>query len=351
MRTGRIGFAIVGSGAIADFHARAIAAVAGAELRAVHSRTPAGAGRFAAAHGCVAETSLPDLLARPDIDVVCVTVPSGMHGEIAIQALEAGKHVLCEKPLEITTERVDAMIAAAERANRVLAGVFQSRLTEGAQRLKQAVRDGRFGRIALCSGYVKWWREPDYYAGSSWKGTAALDGGGALMNQAIHTVDLLQWLMGIPVQVSARLGTRVHAIEVEDTVAAWLEYPDGALGTIEAATSCYPGSALRIEIAGEKGAATLENGSLTRWQFRDPAGVEDRSSALGATGAAGSGAADPRAIGHEGHRALIEDLVAAIASGRAPSIPARDARGAVAVVEAIYRSHRLRQPVTPSSAH
>lgn len=348
MRTGRIGFAIIGSGAIAEFHARAIAAVAGAELRAVHSRTPAGAARFAAAHGCAAEASLAALLARPDVDVVCVTVPSGMHGEIAIQALGAGKHVLCEKPLEITTERVDAMIAAATRANRILAGVFQSRLTEGAQRLKQAVRDGRFGRIALCSGYVKWWRESDYYAGSSWKGTAALDGGGALMNQAIHTVDLLQWLMGIPVRVSARLGTRVHAIEVEDTVAAWLEYPDGALGTIEAATSCYPGSALRIEIAGENGAATLENGAITRWQFRGPA-REDDLSAASAMGAAGSGAADPRAIGCEGHRALVEDMVDAIASGRAPSIPAHDARGAVAIVEAIYQSHRLQQPVTLSS--
>lgn len=176
----------------------------------------------------------------------------------------------------------------------------------------------------------------------------ALDGGGALMNQAIHTVDLLQWLMGIPVRVGARLGTRVHAIEVEDTAVAWLEFPDGALGTIEAATSCYPGSALRIEIAGETGSATLENGSITRWQFSGAAREDDRS-ALTATGAAGSGAADPRAIGHEGHRALIEDLVAAVVSGGAPSIPARDARGAVAIIEAIYRSHRLQQPVALSS--
>jgi len=348
MERKKLGFAIVGSGAIAVFHARAIAAVDGTELRAVYGRTRASAERFASEHACAAEESLHVLLQRPDIDIVCVTVPSGMHGEVAIQALEAGKHVLCEKPLEITTQRIDAMTAAAARSKRILAGVFQSRLTEGAQQLKRALRDDRFGRVSLCSGYVKWWREPGYYSSSSWKGTAQLDGGGALMNQAIHAIDLLQWLVGIPVGVSARIGTRVHEIEVEDTAVAWLEFPGGALGTIEAATSCYPGSALRIEIAGEKGTAILENGCITRWQFAGPAGDDDVP-LVAATGGVGGGASDPRGIGFDGHRVLIEDLVAAVVKGGTPSIPAQEARGAVAIVEAIYRSHRLQLPVSPSS--
>jgi predicted dehydrogenase len=336
----KIGFALLGSGSIAAFHARAIAATAGAELRAIYSRTPARARAFAAQFGGVAVDDFDALLDREDIDAVCVTVPSGLHGELTLRALAAGKHVLCEKPLEIDTVRIDAMIAAAQRAGRILAAVFQFRLGTGAGHLKRAMVAGRFGRLALCSAYVKWWRDPGYYSSSDWKGTESLDGGGALMNQAVHAVDLLQWLAGMPVRVGARVQTCVHSIKMEDTVAAWLEFPDGALGVVEASTACYPGSRLRLEIMGEKGSVVLEDDRITRWEFADDR-PEDEAIRLASPTRIGGGASDPKAISVEGHRLLIEDLVDAIRTGRPPLISASEARNAVAIIQAIYRSSRL----------
>lgn len=342
-----IGFAIIGTGSIAAMHARGIAATPGAKLRAVHTRTVDKAQAFAKEFGGEPVADLAALLARRDVDAICITTPSGLHGEIAIAALEAGKHVLCEKPLEITTARIDAMIAAAQRTKRLLAGVFQLRFGRGAQQLKQAIDAGRFGRLALCSAYVKWWRAPDYYSTSTWKGTKALDGGGALINQAIHGIDLLQWLVGMPSRLTGTVRTRVHPIEVEDTAVAALEFHHGALGVIEAATSCYPGSQLRIEIAGEKGTAVLENDRIVTWQFATPLpGDELVGKDNGA--AIGGGASDPKAIGFEGHRRLVDDLVQAIRNGTAPAIPSSDARNAVAIIEAIYTSSQRSIPVSVS---
>jgi predicted dehydrogenase len=335
----KIGFAIVGTGTIAAFHARAIAGTPGTELRAVHNRTAGKARAFATEFECEAVDDLDALLGRPDVDAVCVTVPSGLHGEITIRALAAGKHVLCEKPLEITTERIDAMVAAAKRSGRILAAVFQNRLGAGAQHIKRAIAAGRFGRLALCSAYVKWWRPPEYYSGSPWKGTRELDGGGALMNQAIHAVDLLQWLAGMPTRVGAQVRTLVHAIEMEDTAAAWLEFPCGALGVVEAATSCFPGSRMRLEIAGERGTAGLEDDRIVKWEFADRR-AEDDAIRLDTSTSIGGGASDPKAIGGEGHRLLIADLAEAIRTGRPPLIEAGDARNAVAIIQAIYRSSR-----------
>ena len=335
----KIGFAIVGTGTIAAFHARGIAATPGTELRAIHNKSASKALAFAAEFGGEPINDLGDLLKRPDVDAVCVTVPSGCHGEVTIRALEAGKHVLCEKPLEITTERIDVMAAAAKKAGRILAAVFQNRLGAGAQHLKGALDSGRFGRLAICSAYVKWWRAPEYFSGSSWKGTRSLDGGGALMNQAIHAVDLLQWLAGMPVRVGAQVRTRVHAIEMEDTAVAWLEFQTGALGVIEAATSCYPGSRLRLEIAGERGTAILEDDRIVRWDFADVR-PGDEAIGLGSSSSIGGGASDPKAIGQEGHRLLIADFADSIRTGRPPLIDACEARNAVAIIEAIYRSAR-----------
>lgn len=333
----KIGFAIVGTGTIAAFHAKAIAGTPGAELRAVQNRNAAKARAFAADFGGEPVDDLSRLLSRTDIDAVCITVPSGAHGEVAIEALKAGKHVLCEKPLEITTERIDLMTEAARESGRILAAVFQNRLGAGARKLKKAIVAGRFGRLALCGAYVKWWREPSYYSSSTWKGSKALDGGGALMNQAIHSIDLLQWLVGMPTRVGAQIATIVHSIEMEDTASAWLEFPSGALGAIEAATSCFPGSRMRIEIAGEKGTATLEDDRIVRWEFAEALPDDDDARAI-APSVIGGGAADPKAIGGEGHRLLVEDLVAAIRAERPPLIDSREARNAVAIIEAIYRS-------------
>lgn len=344
-----IGFGLVGTGSIADFHARAIALVPGARLNAVSSRDPAGARRFAEKHHTVAEENLGALLARPDVDVVVVTTPSGRHAEIALAALAAGKHVLCEKPLEISTGKVDAILAAAEAAHRWVGVVLPARLGDGARVVEAAVRDGRLGRLTLGSAYVKWWRTDDYYRANRWRGTWAVDGGGALMNQGIHAVDLLLWLAGMPAEVSAFFATLAHEqIEVEDTLTALLRFPHGALGVIECATSCAPGSSRRIELCGSRGSITLEDDAIVRWEF-DEARPGDEAIRAGTQGSAiGGGSADPRAIGIEGHRRVIADMTLAVKEGRAPAVPGREGRRSVALIEAIYASARTgsRQTVT-----
>ena len=223
----------------------------------------------------------------------------------------------------------------------MLAGVFQMRLGHGARVLKQAIKAGRFGQLTLCSAYVKWWRKLSYYSESPWKGTWRLDGGGALMNQGIHAVDLLQWLAGLPEEVSAFSGTLAHpGIEAEDTVVASLRFPNGALGSIEAATSAYPGSDLRIEIMGERGTAVLVNGRLTRWDFAEGLPEDDAVLSDKTGPEIKSGSSDPMAMTHEGHRLLVEDLIGALRDGRPPMIPGAEARRAVSLVLAIYEAAR-----------
>jgi predicted dehydrogenase len=249
--------------------------------------------------------------------------------------------VLCEKPLEISTPKVDAILAAAQAANRRVGVVLPARLGDGARRVEAAVRDGRLGRLTLGSAYVKWWRTDDYYRANRWRGTWAVDGGGALMNQGIHAVDLLLWLAGMPAEVSAFSATLAHAqIEVEDTLTAILRFPHGALGVIECATSCAPGSSRRIELCGSRGSITLEDDAIVRWEF-DEARPGDEAVRAGARGSAiGGGSADPRAIGIEGHRRVIADMVLALREGRAPAVPGLEGRRSVALIEAIYASAR-----------
>lgn len=334
-----IRFAIIGSGMIAEFHARAIAQTPGAQLAAVYSRSPEARSRFAAEHACRAADSLAELVADPRIHAVCITTPSGTHAECAIPFLETGRAVLCEKPLEISLPAVDSILAAEARGGGLLACVFQQRLGSAVQTLKHAIEAGRFGRLTLCSAYVKWWRPPSYYENSSWKGTWALDGGGALMNQGIHALDLLQWLAGMPETVSAFHATLAHpGVEAEDTLVAALRFPSGALGVIEAATSCWPGEDLRIEIRGDRGAATLQQDRITQWEFRDEDPAGEQLPPLANTAPLGSGASDPSAISTAGHCLLIQDLVRAIQEKRAPLIPGSEARKAVQLARAIYDS-------------
>lgn len=336
-----IGFAIVGTGSIADFHAKAIADAPGARLAGVYSRTAAKAQAFAERENTAAADSLEALLQSPDVDVVCVTTPSGAHLEVAVAAFEHGKHVLCEKPLEITTERVDTMIAAAAKAGKHLGGIFQSRFGPGAQTVKQAVDSGRFGKLALSSAYVKWWRDDAYYRNGGWRGTWTMDGGGALMNQSIHGVDLLQWLVGMPTTVAASFGAIAHDfIEAEDTAAAVLKFPGGGMGVIEAATSCYPGFSRRIEISGSKGTAVLVDDAITTWQFADPQEGDDQILEKFKPAAGNSGASDPRAISTIGHQRQIEDMVRVAREDTPPFIPGAEGRNAVAIIEAVYRSAR-----------
>lgn len=339
-----LGFGIVGTGMIAGVHAQAIAAVEGAELIGVVSRSVERGRDFNANHGgSVVATAVEELASRDDVDVICITTPSGAHLEPAMIAMAAGKHVVIEKPIEVTTARVDALLTAAAEAGVRVAPIFQQRFSAGAQAVKAAVAAGRFGQLTSVGCYVKWFREERYYTGSNWKGTQRYDGGGAVMNQGIHGVDLLQWLAGLPETVSAFTTRRVHhGIEVEDTAVASLRFRDGALGTIEATTAAWPGWAMRIELCGENGSVRLEDGVITAWSFRDDR-PED-ATILGGEAALGSGAANPGGISIEGHRRQIADLVAAVREDRPLAIAGSDARNAVALINALYASAASGRP-------
>lgn len=341
------GFGIVGCGMIAEFHARAIAEIPGARLAAVMSRSEANGSRIAAlAKGgpCPIDPTIEAMLARPEVTVVCVCTPSGAHLEPAVAAARAGRHVVVEKPLEVTLPRCDAIIRACDEAGVRLAAIFPSRFSPANLALKDAIEAGRFGRLTMGDTAVKWWRSQEYYDSGKWRGTWELDGGGALMNQAIHNVDLLQWLMGEVASVQALTATLAHErIEVEDTAVALLRFRSGALGVIEASTSAHPGLLKRTEIHGDRGSARVEQDDITFWSFAEPiAGDADR---LIPTNSAVGGAADPKAISHAGHRDQLADFLAAIDAGRPAFVDGREGRKAVEIIRAIYRSARLDQPV------
>ncbi|WP_105483292.1 Gfo/Idh/MocA family protein [Abditibacterium utsteinense] len=336
-----INFALVGTGNIAHFHARAIAMTAGAKLVAVHSRREDAGRDFAGQYGAEYFADYAILLKNPNIDAVCITTPSGTHGELGILAARAKKHVLCEKPLEITPARIDELVDVCAQNEVQLGATFQARFGVGALALKRAAEEGRFGQMSQCSAYVPWFRSAAYYASAGWRGTWELDGGGALMNQSIHAIDLLLWIAGDVKEVSARCGTALHHnIEVEDNAVAWLKFNNGAFGLIQGSTTCFPGEPKRLEIKGTTGSATLVDDTLTFWQFEIEK-PEDELIRNGTTSAKiGGGASDPNAISVEGHRAQIEDFASAIREGRAPAIPGSEGRRTVELINAIYQSSR-----------
>ncbi len=343
------GFGLIGCGMIAEFHTRAINEIENARVVAAWSRNPESSEKIAnMARGvCTVCHDLDALLAHPGIDVVCVCTPSGAHMDPAVRAARAGKHVVVEKPLEITLPRCDAIISACEAAGVCLCTIFPSRFTPANVRLKEAIDLGRFGRLTLGDTYVKWWRTQQYYDSGGWRGTWRLDGGGALMNQAIHNVDLLYWLMGDVVSITAMTATLAHErIEVEDTAVAAVRFQNGALGVIEAATSAYPGLLKRTEIHGDRGSARVEQDDLTLWEFQEkvPSDNEVHAAMARQTGFK-AGASDPRGITHIGHRDQLVDFLAAIDTGRAPSVDGREGRKSVEIIRAIYRSAQTGQVV------
>lgn len=311
----RIG--ILGAGGISDTHARAARAIPGVEVVAVHGFNHTKAEALAQRVGAVAYADLDTFLAHP-MDVVAIGSPSGVHAEQAIAAVRRGLHVLVEKPLDITTARIDSVIEEADRAG-VKAGVFfQDRLTPELVAMKTAIDAGELGTPVCASGRVKWYRPPEYYADSRWRGTKTLDGGGVLMNQAIHTLDTMLWLCGPVARVCARAATRLHQIDVEDTAAALLEFASGGFGVFEASTAAFPGLPRRIEVTGTKG-------TLVHEQDARPALVADAS----------------------GHQRVFEDFFAAIRTNGTPACDAREGRRSVALIEAIYRSARSGKRETP----
>jgi predicted dehydrogenase len=342
-----IGFGIIGCGMISRFHAKAIGDIRGAKVVACYSATGASADKFAAEVGCRAHHDLHSMLADPAVDIVCVCTPSGAHMEPAVAAAKAGKHVIVEKPLEITLKRCDAIIQVCQKAGVVLATTFPSRFHDSAQLMKQAVDKGRFGRLTLGDAYVKWWRTQQYYDSGAWRGTWQLDGGGALMNQAIHSVDLLLWLMGPAAEVSARTALLAHErIEVEDVAVANLCFANGALGVIEATTAAFPGDLKRVELHGTQGSAVLREEDLIVWKFaKETKADESLRQRMASRTQTGGGAADPKAIGHHGHTRQFQDVLSAIKKGTMPLTGAAEGRRAVELILAIYKSAESGKPV------
>ena len=342
-----IGFGIVGCGMISNFHARAIADVRGAKLVACFDTRAESAEKFAAANGCAAYTDLNKMLADPKVTIVTIATPSGAHMEPAVAAAKAGKHVIIEKPLEITLKRCDRIIEACEKAGVQCGAIFPSRFHDSSLKMKKAIEGGRFGKLTLGDAYVKWFRTQGYYDSGAWRGTWALDGGGALMNQAIHSVDLLAWLMGPVVEIQANTATLAHVrIEVEDTVVATLRFANGALGVLEATTAAYPGYLKRIEIHGSEGSALLEEEDLKAWDFAKPR-KEDQSilDQMKQHKSSGGGASDPTAIGHHGHTIQFRDFVEAVKKNRAPAIDGHEGRRSVEIILGVYKAAETGKPV------
>lgn len=331
-----LNFAVIGAGNIGKIHAQAIQHIPGARVSVVCSRTEAPGRALADACDAAWEADYNTAVQRDDVDVVAICTPSGTHAEIAIAAAQAGKHILIEKPIDITLARVDSIIDAAQRAKVVLACVFPRRFSGGVHKAKAALDAGRLGRLTLADVYVNWFRPQAYYAGS-WRGTWALDGGGALMNQAIHNIDLLQWLVGPVASVIGRTATLAHEMETEDTATALLTFQNGALGLIQGATSSWPGDPARVELHGDRGTIVIEEGKITAWKLADAAAGEE-AAMLNLEETQSSGAADPTAIGFEMHRRQIVDLIEAIREHRPPMIEGAEARKSVEIIRAIYRS-------------
>ncbi len=339
-----LGFAIIGCGVISPFHARAIQEIKGVKLVIVCDAVEKSAEKTGKEFGVKWTSNLDEVLSNSDVDIVNICTPSGLHRDIAIKAAKAGKHLIVEKPLEITLPKCDEIIKAARENKVKLAVIFSSRFKDGAQKLKKAIEKKRFGQIALADAYVKWYRPQEYYDSGAWRGTWKIDGGGALMNQSIHTIDLLQWFMGDVESITAITRTIVHKIEVEDTACAILQFKNGALGVIEGSTACFPGTDARIAIHGEKGTAILDEGEISEWIFKEPepSGKDMKQK----EGTVSSGAQDPtKKMTHEAHRRQITDTVEAILDDREPLVNGEEGKKAVEIILAIYKSGKENKKV------
>ena len=338
-------FGIVGAGLIADFHARAIGDMPNAKLVAVCDAISERAGKLAEKYGCKAFADSDDLIAKGGVDVITIATPSGAHMAPAIAAAKAGKHVVCEKPMEITLERIDKMIEAHEQAGTQLGCIFQTRFNDAYAAIRQAVQQGRFGKLTYAGAYVPWWRKDDYY-NDSWHGTWKLDGGGALMNQSIHPIDLLCELMWPVESVQAFTSNLGHEqMETEATAAAALKFKNGALGVIYGTTASYPGQLMRLEISGTKGTAIYTNGTITAWQFAEESNQDEQIRRKFAASDGSGASSDPAAIDYSGHTRNFGAFVESLETGEPYCLSGAEARKSVGLILAIYESAREHRPV------
>ncbi len=328
----KINFVIVGTGMIAPVHADAINSIENACLYGVCGRNSKKTAEFANKYGIKCYDSYDDVLADENVDAVSICTPSGYHAEQAIKALENGKNVVVEKPMALTISDCDRIIKKVEETGKNLAVICQLRFSEDVQRVKKLYDEGAFGTVSLCDLYMKYWRKPSYFTENDWRGTKTLDGGGALMNQGIHGIDLLLYITGGAKVISARAKTAYHNIEVEDSAAALLEYPNGAIGVIEGSTCAYPGFERSLEIHGSSGYVMLKSGIIEKLIINgedvtpNNENVERHNSS-----------SDPRSTGFLRHAKEYENFIAAINGKKEIMIDAKEGKKAVELIENIYR--------------
>jgi UDP-N-acetyl-2-amino-2-deoxyglucuronate dehydrogenase len=332
----KINIAVIGAGNISQIHVLALQQIEKAKITVVCNKNEARGRPLAARAGADWVQDAAAVAARDDVDILIIGTPSGTHEELAVMGMQAGKHVLVEKPLEITLSRIDHMLEVAAQTGMALGCIFQSRMSKGAQAAQQAISSGRLGDLVLANALIPWSRNSDYYK-DNWRGTWALDGGGALMNQSIHSIDLLHWLAGDVDSIMAAVTTRRHAIETEDTASAVLQFKNGAQGIIQGTTALSHGHGSRVELLGTLGAILLEDGSIKQWQL-DDADAEEEQHMLNLDSAGGSGASDPMAIGHVLHQKQIEQFLTAVQEGTTNYLSGHEARKSVEIVRAIYHA-------------
>ena len=323
---------IIGTGMIAPAHADAINMVERACLHGICGRNAEKTAEFAQKYGVKCYDSYEAVLADSAVDAVSICTPSGYHAEQVIQALRHGKHVVVEKPMALNTEDCDRIIEAVKEAGKTLAVICQLRFSEDVQRVKKLYEEGAFGTVSLCDLYMKYWREPSYYTENNWRGTKALDGGGALMNQGIHGIDLLLYITGGAKIISARVNTAYHDIEVEDTAVALLEYPNGAVGVVEGSTCAYPGFERSLEIHGSRGCVILKSGIIEKLVL-DGEDVTPKSEDVERH----NSSSDPKATGFIRHAKEYENFIAAINGEEELLIDACEGKKSVELIENIYK--------------
>ena len=337
--TKTISFGIVGCGIIARLHALAIAAVPGARLLGACSKTYSSTEKFCAECNIRPFADYEQMLAEPELDAVVICTPSGEHAGQILAALQAGKHVVVEKPMCLTLEDADAVVAMAEQTGKMVCVISQTRFSDGVQTIKQAIDSGAMGKLVSASLMMRYYRSQEYYNMAGWRGTVAGDGGGVLMNQGIHGIDVLCYLLGNPVGVTGYARTLLRDIEVEDTAAAAVEFDSGALAVIDATVCSQPALPRRLTICGEKGSVVLEEDSIAAWNLPVPCPPEAQVS----TG--GSGAADPLGVARENFMREYRNIVAHLVEGAPLLLDARQGRIPLSVILGVYESSKTGKAV------
>jgi UDP-N-acetyl-2-amino-2-deoxyglucuronate dehydrogenase len=331
-----ISIGLIGGGNITETHARAVRAVSGVEIAAVYGSNSQSVAHLCREHGGTPYQDFDAFLKHRPMDLVIIGSPSGLHATQGISAAKQGLHVLTEKPIDITTARADALISAARQAGVKLGTIFQDRMKPDVRRFKQWIDTRVLGKILFVDARVKWYRPPEYYSASKWRGTLALDGGGALINQGVHTVDLLLFLLGDVTRVQAHTATLLHKIEAEDTALATLEFANGAAGVLHATTAAYPGYPRRVEISGSEGTVVLEHDRIISADLRNV----PSDFAVSAIGDRNQSASSAAVTDVRGHQSVIEDFLRAIHQNTSPACDGAEGRRSIALVEAIYKAAR-----------